>query len=337
MFSCATGGERIARHGSRADRPYLDLASAARLERARSPDLRLPLRGHQQQALRKQGGGQAKKSQHILGKAADITFPDVAVKTLRNSALVQEWGGVGYYPTSGVPFVHVDTGHVRMWPRIPRLELASLFPKGQTKYLPLDGKPITPKTTSSLWPRACVKTQHDGRGLQACAETGSRPSVSASRLYASSLRPMSRSRRGRSSPPIRQRRRSPLLRSRARRQRRRAAPERSVSFMPVPAAIRRARSHTQARQVPALSERRSRRRAGSRRRPSRGAELRSLRGREPDDRRLDHLQPLVPADPPEQKDISYLFEDMDRPLALDFRPSSGYQGLAAAQSFSGKP
>ena len=96
------------------------------------------------ESLRRHGGGQAKKSQHILGKAADLVFPDVAVKTLRNSALVQEWGGVGYYPTSGVPFVHVDTGRVRMWPRIPRLELASLFPKGHTQYLPQDGKPITP-------------------------------------------------------------------------------------------------------------------------------------------------------------------------------------------------
>ena len=93
--------------------------------------------------LRKHGGGQAKKSQHILGKAADITFPDVPVKVLRNSALVWEWGGVGYYPTSGVPFVHVDTGNVRMWPRIPRLELAALFPVGHSKYTPKDGKPIT--------------------------------------------------------------------------------------------------------------------------------------------------------------------------------------------------
>ena len=93
--------------------------------------------------LRKHGGGQAKKSQHILGKAADITFPDVPVKVLRNSALVWEWGGVGYYPTSGVPFVHVDTGNIRMWPRIPRLELAALFPVGHSKYTPKDGKPIT--------------------------------------------------------------------------------------------------------------------------------------------------------------------------------------------------
>ncbi len=93
--------------------------------------------------LRKHGGGQAKKSQHILGKAADITFPDVPVKVLRNSALVWEWGGVGYYPTSGVPFVHVDTGNVRMWPRMPRLELAALFPDGHSKYTPADGKPIS--------------------------------------------------------------------------------------------------------------------------------------------------------------------------------------------------
>ena len=95
------------------------------------------------ESMRKKGGGQAKRSQHILGKAADITFPDVPAKVLRNSALIQEHGGVGYYPTSGIPFVHVDTGNVRMWPRIPRLELAALFPDGRTKYLPTDGKPIT--------------------------------------------------------------------------------------------------------------------------------------------------------------------------------------------------
>ena len=39
---------------------------------------------------------------------------------------------------------------------------------------------------------------------------------------------------------------------------------------------------------------------------------------------------------PEQKDLSYLFENMDRPLAATFRKSSGYQGLAAAQTFSGR-
>lgn len=93
--------------------------------------------------LRRRGGGQARKSQHIQGKAADIHFPDVSAKQLRNSALVREIGGVGYYPKSALPFVHVDTGKVRHWPRLPRLELAALFPSGETKHRPRDRKPIT--------------------------------------------------------------------------------------------------------------------------------------------------------------------------------------------------
>jgi uncharacterized protein YcbK (DUF882 family) len=94
--------------------------------------------------LRRTVGGQAKQSQHITGKAIDITFPDIPLKKMRYSALIRERGGVGYYPTSGVPFVHVDTGNVRMWPRMPRMELALLFPNGHSKYVPDDGRPITP-------------------------------------------------------------------------------------------------------------------------------------------------------------------------------------------------
>lgn len=95
--------------------------------------------------LRKTRGGQAKKSKHMSGQAADIHFPDVSVKELRNSALIRERGGVGYYPTSAIPFVHVDTGRVRAWPRAPRQELALLFPSGKTKHIPADGKPLTKK------------------------------------------------------------------------------------------------------------------------------------------------------------------------------------------------
>lgn len=96
------------------------------------------------EGLRKNGGGQAKNSQHIQGKALDVHFPDVPVQRLRYSALVRERGGVGYYPTSALPFVHIDTGRVRMWPRMPRLELAALFPNGRSKFIPADGRPITP-------------------------------------------------------------------------------------------------------------------------------------------------------------------------------------------------
>lgn len=93
--------------------------------------------------LRKSVGGQASESRHILGKAADVHFPDVPLKRLRYSALIRERGGVGYYPTSAIPFVHVDTDRVRHWPRLPRFELALLFPGGSSKHVPADGGPIT--------------------------------------------------------------------------------------------------------------------------------------------------------------------------------------------------
>lgn len=93
--------------------------------------------------LRRTRGGQARKSQHILGKALDIEFPDVPLKRLRYSALIRERGGVGYYPTSAIPFVHIDTGRARHWPRMPRYELALLFPDGHSKHVPADGRRIT--------------------------------------------------------------------------------------------------------------------------------------------------------------------------------------------------
>jgi len=93
--------------------------------------------------LRRTVGGQAKQSFHISGKAIDATFPDISLKQMRYSALIRERGGVGYYPTSGIPFVHVDSGPVRAWPRLPRNELALLFPNGKTKHKPAGGDSIS--------------------------------------------------------------------------------------------------------------------------------------------------------------------------------------------------
>lgn len=93
--------------------------------------------------LRKTRGGQAKKSRHILGMAADVHFPDVPVRELRDSALIRQRGGVGYYPTSGLPFVHMDVGRVRHWPRLARPQLAALFPNGRSRHVPRDGRPLT--------------------------------------------------------------------------------------------------------------------------------------------------------------------------------------------------
>jgi uncharacterized protein YcbK (DUF882 family) len=99
--------------------------------------------GATNEMLRHTRGGQAKGSKHITGQAIDLHFPDVSAKQIRNSALIRERGGVGYYPTSSIPFVHVDTGNVRAWPRVPRMELAVLFPSGKSRHIPADGKPLT--------------------------------------------------------------------------------------------------------------------------------------------------------------------------------------------------
>jgi uncharacterized protein YcbK (DUF882 family) len=95
--------------------------------------------------LRRKRGGQARRSLHITGKAADVHFPDISTKQLRNAALILERGGVGYYPKTGIPFVHLDTGPVRHWPRLPRKELALLFPSGHSKHVPSDRRPLTKK------------------------------------------------------------------------------------------------------------------------------------------------------------------------------------------------
>lgn len=78
--------------------------------------------------LKRIGRNVAKKSQHMVGKAIDLYFPDVSTEKLRNSALVRQVGGVGYYRSSGPSgFVHIDSGKVRMWPRVSPSQLARIF------------------------------------------------------------------------------------------------------------------------------------------------------------------------------------------------------------------
>lgn len=92
--------------------------------------------------LRSRTRGVAKSSQHMLGKAMDWFLPGVKLSTLRTTAMKFQAGGVGYYPTSGSPFVHTDVGNVRHWPRMSRRELLAVFPDGKTMHIPSDGKPL---------------------------------------------------------------------------------------------------------------------------------------------------------------------------------------------------
>jgi uncharacterized protein YcbK (DUF882 family) len=92
--------------------------------------------------LRRKSEGVAQFSQHTLGKAMDFFIPGVPLAELRNIGLRLQRGGIGFYPTSGSPFVHLDVGNVRHWPSISREELVRIFPDGRTVHVPSDGHPL---------------------------------------------------------------------------------------------------------------------------------------------------------------------------------------------------
>lgn len=92
--------------------------------------------------LRRRSSGVARSSQHMLGHAMDFYIPGVPLEQIRFAGLRLQRGGVGFYPTSGSPFVHLDTGSVRHWPRMTHDQLARVFPDGKTVHLPTDGVPL---------------------------------------------------------------------------------------------------------------------------------------------------------------------------------------------------
>ena len=92
--------------------------------------------------LRRRSSGVARFSQHTLGHAMDFYIPDVPLEQIRAAGLRLQRGGVGFYPTSGSPFVHLDTGSVRHWPRMTHDQLARVFPDGRTVHLPSNGGPM---------------------------------------------------------------------------------------------------------------------------------------------------------------------------------------------------
>ena len=92
--------------------------------------------------LRRRSRAVAEHSQHMLGKAMDIHVDDVPMSAIRETAMRMQRGGVGYYPTAGTPFVHIDVGSVRAWPRMNYDQLARLFPDGKTVHIASNGQPM---------------------------------------------------------------------------------------------------------------------------------------------------------------------------------------------------
>lgn len=92
--------------------------------------------------LRRRSSGVARFSQHMLGHAMDFYIPGVPLEQIRFAGLRLQRGGVGFYPTSGSPFVHLDTGSIRHWPRMTHDQLVRVFPDGRTVHVPTDGTPL---------------------------------------------------------------------------------------------------------------------------------------------------------------------------------------------------
>ena len=111
--------------------------------------------------LRRRSKGVAQNSQHTVGKAIDFAIPGVPLDEIRAAGLRLQRGGVGFYPTSGSPFVHLDVGSIRHWPRMTHDQLARVFPDGRTVHIPTDGKPLSGYATA----------------LAALEKRGSRPST----------------------------------------------------------------------------------------------------------------------------------------------------------------
>jgi len=92
--------------------------------------------------LHRRSSGVARFSQHMLGHAMDIFIPGVPLEQIRFAGLRLQRGGVGFYPTSGSPFVHLDTGSIRHWPGMTHDQLARVFPDERTVHMASDGRPM---------------------------------------------------------------------------------------------------------------------------------------------------------------------------------------------------
>src|SRR5260370_19331674 len=104
----------------------------------------------------------------MLGHAMDFFIPDVPLEQIRYAGLRRQRGGVGFYPTSGSPFVHLDTGSIRHWPRMTHDQLANVFPDGRTVHVPSDGNPLKGYDLAL----ADIEKRGDGDGVSTKSKPG---------------------------------------------------------------------------------------------------------------------------------------------------------------------
>ena len=92
--------------------------------------------------LRRRSKAVSEQSQHMAGRAMDFYIPGTSMARVREVGMRLQEGGVGFYPNAYNPFVHLDAGSVRSWPRMSHDQLARLFPDGRTVHLPREGRPL---------------------------------------------------------------------------------------------------------------------------------------------------------------------------------------------------
>jgi len=100
LLDLLIGVQRLLRR-DKADAHVFEIISAYR---APGTNARLRERG---------GGGVARASLHMQGRALDVRLQGVPLPELRDAALELRAGGVGFYARDR--FVHLDTGRVRSW------------------------------------------------------------------------------------------------------------------------------------------------------------------------------------------------------------------------------
>jgi hypothetical protein len=246
-----------------------------------------------------------------------------------------------------------------MWPRIPRLELAALFPSGHSKYVPADGKPITPDDYKLALAQGIVKQTQIAQAVRIKPAPEPEDVADADDAIESAPQPGA----GSAMPVVAENEPAAVPEPEA-------AQPILASYTPssateheiaadmhdhgTPPPPQRLFAYASVGGIPSLPSFHAKPEPAPAPVPAyRDAEVVGAPEADEDhpdessyvpfeigslmtDRSIAYSRTVAPLTHPDQITLDYLFEDMDKPTALTLRKSSGYRGLAAAQQFSGQ-
>jgi uncharacterized protein YcbK (DUF882 family) len=118
--------------------------------------------------------GVADNSQHMHGRALDVSFHSKLPEAMRVARALQR-GGVGWYPASG--FIHIDTGPVRNWD-FDQSGLDSLIVNDHPTSVTGSGEPMRNKFYSpelQASGRSLPSLEQSGRSLPLLEQSGRTP------------------------------------------------------------------------------------------------------------------------------------------------------------------